>query len=83
MWKWNLETIPLNNESSYFVYRKFPTAKFRKGAIILLPYKISIILKLKGHIKRRLISTTFDFLKKSYPAVSKLFAFLSKKTDRS
>ena len=51
------------------------TAKFRNGAIILLPYKISIILKLKGHIKRRLISTTLNFLKKSYPAVSKLFAY--------
>ena len=60
MWKWNLETIPLNN----VVYRKFPTAKFRNGTIILLPYKISIILKLKGHTKRRLISSTFNFLKK-------------------
>ena len=65
-------------EALTFLYRKFPTAKFRNGANILLPYKISIILKLKGHTKRRLISKTFKFLKKSYPAVSKLFAYLFK-----
>ena len=30
-------------------------------ALILLPYNISIILKLKGHIKGRLISRILNF----------------------
>ena len=30
-------------------------------ALILLPYNISIILKLKGHIKGRVISRTLNF----------------------
>ena len=34
-----------------------------KFALILLPYNTSIILKLKGHIKGRLISRILNFLK--------------------
>ena len=34
------------------------------GVLILLRYKISIIVKLKGHIKRQLISRISYFLKK-------------------
>ena len=42
----------LNNEGLSVVKTKY----WRIVALILLPYDISIILKLKGHIKGRLIS---------------------------
>ena len=46
----------LNNERLTFVITKFLPKYWRIVALILLPYNISIILKLKGHIKGRLIS---------------------------
>ena len=46
----------LNNERLTFVNTKFLPKYWRIVALILLPYNISIILKLKGHIKGRLIS---------------------------
>ena len=36
---------------------------FKQVAVILLPYNVSIILKLKGHIKGRLISRILNFFK--------------------
>ena len=41
----------LNNESLSLVNTKFLTKYSRIVALILVPYNISIILKLKGHIK--------------------------------
>ena len=55
----------LNNERLTFVNTKFLQKYWRIVALILLPYNISIILKLKGHIKGRLMSRIFFFLKKS------------------
>ena len=46
----------LNNERLALVNTKFQPKYLRIVALILLPYNISIILKLKGHIKGRLIS---------------------------
>ena len=54
----------LNNERLTFVNTKFLPKYWRIVALILLPYNISIILKLKGHIKGRLISRIL-FLKKN------------------
>ena len=51
----------LNNESLTFVSRKFLPKYWRIVVLILLPYNISIILKLKGHIKGRLISRILFF----------------------
>ena len=45
----------LNNERLALVNTKFQPKYLRIVALILLPYNISIILKLKGHIKGRLI----------------------------
>ena len=45
----------LNNERLTLVNTKFQPKYYRIVALILLPYNISIILKLKGHIKARLI----------------------------
>ena len=53
----------LNNERLTFVNTKFLPKYWRIVALILLPYNISIILKLKGHIKGRLISRILNFLK--------------------
>ena len=53
----------LNNERLTMVNTKFLPKYWRIVALILLPYNISIILKLKGHIKGRLISRILNFLK--------------------
>ena len=53
----------LNNERLSLVMTKLPIKNERIVALILLPYNISIILKLKGHIKGRLISRILIFLK--------------------
>ena len=55
----------LNNERLTLVNTKFQPKYYRIVALILLPYNISIILKLKGHIKARLILRILNFLKKS------------------
>ena len=55
----------LNNERLTFVNTKFLPKFWRIVALILLPYNISIILKLKGHIKERLISRILNLKKKS------------------
>ena len=55
----------LNNERLTIVNTKFLPKYWRIVALILLPYNISIILKLKGHIKERLISRILNFKKKS------------------
>ena len=46
----------LNNERLTFVNTKLLPKYWRIVALILLPYNIPIILKLKGHIKGMLIS---------------------------
>ena len=53
----------LNNERLTFVNTKFLPKYWRIVALILLPYNISIILKLRGHIKGWLISRFLNFLK--------------------
>ena len=53
----------LNNERLTFVNTKFLPKYWRIVALILLPYNISIILKLKGHIKGRLILKILNFKK--------------------
>ena len=53
----------LNNERLSLVMTKLPIKKKRIVALILLPYNISIILKIKGHIKGKLISTILYILK--------------------
>ena len=55
----------LNNKRLSLVNTKFLTKYLRIVALILLPYNISITLKLKGHIGGRLISRLLIFLKKS------------------
>ena len=55
-----METIPLNNERVSLVNAKLLTKHQRIVALILLPYNISIIQKLKGHIKGRLISRIYQ-----------------------
>ena len=59
----NLGDNTLNNERLTFVNIKFLPKYWRILALILLRYNISIILKLKGHIKGRLISRILIFLK--------------------
>ena len=59
----NLGDNTLHNERLTFVNTKFLPKYWRILALILLPYNISIILKLKGHIKGRLISRILIFLK--------------------
>ena len=56
----------LNNERLSLVMTKLPIKNERIVALILLPYNISIILKLKGHIKGRLISRILNFFKKEH-----------------
>ena len=51
----------LNNERLTLVNTKFLPKYWRIVALILLPYNISIILKLKGHIKERLTSRILIF----------------------
>ena len=53
----------LNTERLSLVMTKLPIKNYPIVALILLPYNISIILKLKGHIKGRLISRILNFLK--------------------
>ena len=53
----------LNNERLTFVNTKMLPKYWRIVALILLPYNISIILKLKAHIKGRLISRILNFSK--------------------
>ena len=53
----------LNNERRTLVNTKFLPKYWRIVALILLPYNISIILKLKGHIKGKLISRILNFKK--------------------
>ena len=53
----------LNNERLTFVNTKFLPKYWRILALILLLYNISIFLKLKGHIKGRLISRIVIFFK--------------------
>ena len=59
----NLGDNTLNNERLTFVNTKFLRKYWRILALILLPYNVSIILKVKGHIKGRLISRILIFLK--------------------
>ena len=58
-----------NNERLTFVNTKFLPKYWRIVALILLPYNISIILKLKGHIKARLILRILNLKKRIYRAV--------------
>ena len=53
----------LNNERLTFVNRTFLPKYWRTVALILLPYNISIILKLKGHIKGGLILKNLNLKK--------------------
>ena len=62
--KMKLGDNALNNERLSLVITKLPIKKLRITALILLPYNVSIILKLKGHIKERLISRILNFFKK-------------------
>ena len=59
----NLGDNTLNNERLTFVNTKFLPKYWQILALILLPYNISIILKLKGHIKGRLILRILIFFK--------------------
>ena len=60
-----LGDITLNNERIALVNTIFLSKYSRIVALILRPYNVSMILKLKGHIKARLISRIVIFLKKS------------------
>ena len=53
----------LNNERLALVNTKFQPKYLRIVALILLPYNISIILKLKGLMKGRLILRILNFKK--------------------
>ena len=53
----------LNNEKLTFVNTKFLPKYWRIVVLILLPYNISIILKLRVHIKGGLISRFLNFIK--------------------
>ena len=59
--KMKLGDNALNNERLSLVITKLPIKKQRIVALMLLPYNVSIILKLKGHIKERLISRILKF----------------------
>ena len=61
--KMKLGDNALNNERLSLVMTRLLIKKERIVAVILLPYSVSIILKLKGHIKGRLISTILNFFK--------------------
>ena len=53
----------LNNERLKVANTKFLPKYLRIVELILLPYNKSIILKLKGHMKGRLISKILNFFK--------------------
>ena len=53
----------LNNERLALVNTKFQPKYLRIVALILLPYNVSIILKLKGLLKGRLILRILNFKK--------------------
>ena len=59
--KMKLGDNTLNNERLSLVMTKLPIKNYPVVALILLPYNISIILKLKVHIKGRLISRILKF----------------------
>ena len=59
------ETIPLNNERLSLVKTKLQIKNRRIVVLNLLRYNISIILRPKGLLKRRLISR-IEFFKKMY-----------------
>ena len=61
--KMKLGDNALNNERLSLVITKLPIKKVTNCALILLPYDVSIILKIKGHIKERLISRILNFKK--------------------
>ena len=69
--KMKLADNALNNERLTLVNTKFLPQHQRIVALILLPYNISIILKLKGHIKGRLISRILN-LKKNLSSCLKI-----------
>ena len=71
----------LNNKRLSLVNTKFLTKYLRIVALILLPYNISITLKLKGHIGGRLISRLLTF-KKNLSSGSKIIG-LFVKADRN
>ena len=75
-----METIPLNIERLSLEKTKLQITNYRIVAFILLPYNTSIILKLRGHRKGRLISI-LHFFRKIYRTVKKLFANLLKYTE--
>ena len=77
--KMKLGDNALNNERLSLVMTRLPIKKYRIVAVILLPYNVSTILKLKGHIKGRLISRILNFLKNLSSGL-KIFANLIKKT---
>ena len=52
-----------NNERLTFVNTKFLPKYWQIVALILLPYNISIILKLKGHIKGKVNLKNLEILK--------------------
>ena len=53
---WRENDNTLNNERLSLVMTKLPIKNYGIEALVLLPYNMSIILKLKSHIKGRLIS---------------------------
>ena len=57
------ENMKLGDNTLTLVNTKFQPKYLRIVALILLPYNISIILKLKGHIKGRLIIRILNFKK--------------------
>ena len=69
-WKWKLESKPLNNDRLSLVKTKLPIKKISTVvALILLPFNITIILRLKGLLKRRLIGSISRIFLKIYRAV--------------
>ena len=81
--KWNLEAVFLNNEKISLVSTKFPTKKLRIVALILLSYKLSVILKLKDHIKLRLISRISSYLKNLSSGSQIIFQYVYKTANKS
>ena len=72
--------MSLNIERLSLEKTKLQITNYRIVAFILLPYNTSIILKLRGHRKGRLISI-LNFFRKIYRTVKKLFANLLKYTE--
>ena len=67
--KMKLGDNTLNNERLSLVKTKLAIKNWRIVALILLPYNISIKVKLKGHIKGRFISRILNFFLKNIRAV--------------